>query len=157
MAREGTVINDKATPKGELTLWLLDKHSLEIKDKRVLRNLITTLGSAWLAGKAAGAAGIPALSDISVGTGNTAPSVNDTALAAQLDKNSLIQVPWQGGGSDANKMYCRASFDTDEAVHAALAEAGLWFGSSLFSRVLIDPTLEKTNDKVLVAQWKITF
>lgn len=157
MAREGTVIEDKAKPKGQLTLWLLDSHSLEIVGKRVVDNLITTLGSAWLAGKIAGAAGLPALSDIAVGEGSADPSVNDTALADELDRNSLISAPWQGSGSDANKLYVRTLFDTGEANSSALAEAGLFFGGSLFSRVLISPTVEKTSEKVMVAQWKITF
>lgn len=150
-------MHDVTTPKGTLTLWLLDRNSLEIVEKRVVRNLITTAGKGWLAGMCANAAGMVGLSDIAVGTGTNAPTVGDTGLQTQLKKNALIMAPWHGSGSDANKLYARTSFDTSEAVHSALSEAGLFFGTSLFSRVLISPTLNKPNDKVMVCQWTITF
>ena len=157
-AEEDTVFNtqDRKKAKGELTAWLVDRASLKVIEKRVCNNLITTLGDTWLAGKCSDAAGLAALSDIGVGTGTTAPAVSDTGLETQLDKNALYLTPWQGVGSASNEFYVRTIFTETEAV-GTLSEAGLFYSTSLFSRVLISPTVNKTSDKVLVLQWKISF
>lgn len=146
--------NDLVSARGALLLLLLDDKQLVV-DSRQVNNLITTAGSIWLAGKCSGTP--TPLSHIAVGTGSTAPTVGDTGLAAQLEKIGLTLAPRQGTGSAANSFAVRAVFDTTEAV-GTLAEAGLFHGTTtLFSRVLVSPALVKPNDKVLVAQWTISF
>lgn len=147
--------NETVTVRGRLALQLIDPASGRVTAERICHNLVLASGLAWLAGRAAGAAGLMGISAIAVGTGSAAPAAGDVALAAEIDRADLMMAPWQGQGSDRASLYARASFGTAEAV-GTLAEAGLYSGSVLCARVLISPTLAKTGDKVLVAQWTIS-
>jgi hypothetical protein len=153
---EHNPIPEKVMTKGVFSAWLIHPDSLRVLAGRRIDNLIVNEGKKWLAARAAGSTGQQNLTAIAVGTGNTAPVVGDTALSAQLASASLVRAPWQGFGTDSNKIFARAFFDTDEAI-GTLAEAGLFFGSVLFSRVLISPTISKPSGSILVCQWEISF
>lgn len=155
MVREDMVLEQGLGIGGVLRVWLMDPCSLTVESKRTCPNLIVPAGRAWVAGKCANTYGPTGLSDIAVGTGNSVTDDNTTALDAEVARAKLSMTPWQGTGDNAHKFYIRAAFTSSEAV-ATLAEAGAFFGGSLFSRTLIAPTIDKPDGKILVMQWEFT-
>ncbi len=138
---------------GVLKLWLIDSCSLEVEEKRECHNLIVPAGRAWVAGKCANIYGPVGLSAIAVGTGNSITNDDTTALDVEVGRAKLSMGPWQGIGDSEHQFYIRTAFASSEAV-ATLSEAGAFFGSTLFSRTLITPTIDKPSGKILVMQWE---
>jgi len=144
-------------PKGTISLWCLDPVTLRIREHRRCPNqIVEPGGTTWLAGRVIGGAGWTNLDSLKVGTGTTAATVDDKALETELASASLVRNPWQGFGSDSNKLYVMSLFDTDEAV-GSIGEAAIFYGPTMFNRALVDPVVPKALGELLVVRWEIAF
>lgn len=92
-----------------------------------------------------------ALSRIAFGTGTTAATAADTGLEAQtFIKNITNKVTSQ------NQLLCKLFVSTVE-VSGTFNEAGLFAGTTLFSRIVLDTAIVKASDETLYAEWEINF
>jgi hypothetical protein len=147
-------IKDKATPRGIVDIWIIDPVTLRVRRHRRQQNLIVDTGRPLLAARFTGS-GWP-LNRLAVGTGNTAAAVTDLALETELARADLVRQPWRGIGAESNRVYARATFGIADAV-GTITEAGLFYNSIMFSRVIIDPGQAKADGELMVCNWTIIF
>jgi hypothetical protein len=97
------------------------------------------------------------LTHFSVGTVATAAAVGDIALGGEVYRDMITYLGYTSTGVITIKCYIPAAYPATEPV--TLAEAGLFNASilgTLFARVVISPTVAKTNTISMTITWQIT-
>ena len=143
----GTVI----TARGSVQITLIGPGG-EIR-KRIADNLVVAGGETYIANKMS-AADITDLSHLAVGSGSTAPASTDTALEAEIARVGITG-PVQGSAGLTNRITISAAFAVGVGT-GLLSEAGLFFGTSLFSRVVFAQA-QKYEEEAMNIVWTITF
>lgn len=90
-----------------------------------------------------------ALSRIAFGTGTTAATAADTGLENQtFIKNITDKVV------SSKQVLCKLFVSTGD-VSGTLNEAGLFAGTTLFSRIVLGTAIVKASDETLYVEWEI--
>lgn len=89
---------------------------------------------------------------VAVGTGTSNPSPSDTSLT-NSDSYSVTETV--ASGEFKVKYSYRVGYT--ESVGKTITEMGLFFGTNLFSRILLDTPIVKTADVQIVGEWELSF
>jgi len=148
-------MEEKMKFSGRLLIELRDKNK-KLKDKRVVKNIITEVGDAHVADQMSDRTEA-VINYMAVGTGTTAAAATDTALEVEIDRNVLTSKT-QGTGVDDNDVIYVCDFGAGEAV-GAITEAGLFnsdVGGVMLCRTVF-AAINKTADDSLKLTWRVTF
>jgi len=149
---DAPTISERPVVQGCLSIQVIHWPTREIIQEICVRNKIVTTGLRYLATLVKGAT--PAPTDLGVGTDNTAPVAGDTALLAQVFKDSITQ---RIDITDGVRI--RFFLPTTAANGNTLKEAGI-FGPSPEFRMLSRATyadIVKTSSIAVNYSWDITF
>lgn len=138
---------------GRLTVLVRDARSGRFVARIVSRNLVVLAGRNLIRDRLQAGA-VAALTHFAVGTSNAAVTSGDTALQAEVFRDTITQFV-NGSGILTVKYYLA----TGSANGNTLAEAGLLNASSggtLFSRVVLASTIVKTTSIAVTFQWDFT-
>lgn len=131
LKRTGKFFEEGVKYTGTFTLTAFDKNG-NIKDVRVVRNLITSAGKTGLASRIGGAGAEAAFTYLAVGTGTTAAAVGDTTLETEISDSGLSRV-----NATASRVTTSVTNDTAQLVTTfsvsgtkAVTEAGILNASS---------------------------
>ena len=141
--------------KGTLSIKLFDKAG-NLKDERLIRNLMMNVGEAHIADQLASAPDESAMSHMAIGTGTTDPTSANTALEFQLDRNALTSRTQGAGAADNDVIYVGDWAAADGT--GAITEAGI-FNSSAAGTMLARatfPVINKGASDTLQITWTVT-
>ena len=144
------VNKDKSHVSGTVSMWLFGIDG-KLKQFVQCENLVLPAGLTWIASRCIGGRSPESLDGIAVGTDNTAAASSDLALVAEIDREELIIDPWTGVGASSHIFYCRTAFDGTQAI-GTIQEYGIYFGSQLFNRAVINPAVTKASGEILVVE-----
>lgn len=149
-----TQLIDAPKVTGMVTLKHLDANGNVLKEQTV-KNLVVDTGLAHIAARLKDGS-IPAqMSHMALGTSNTAPAANNTALGAQAGSRSSLTVA--GGTPSAATVTYSANFGAGVAT-GSIVEAGIFNASSggtMLCRTVFDVITKGVNDSLSVT-WVIT-
>ena len=143
---------DKITLKGHALIEVVhDSGRIDIYE---YDNIIVTTGRDRIAALfAQDSSAFP--SHIAIGTGSVAVVVGDTALGTEVKRNAI------GADSAISGVATfRVFFSKSDANGNTIAEAGVFdqsSGGTMFSRLLISPTITKTSSVSINITWTYTF
>ena len=143
---------------GHVTLTLLDRSGRLIA-RQVVHNRIVAGGQRLLADLLLGRS-TQALATVAVGSGDAAPTAEDTALAAEVYRKAIAEADKQIIEGDGGHLTVRVvvTLDTDEPPEGdvTLREIGLFDAADvLFSRALLPTPVMKTHDFALQVRWDV--
>lgn len=146
-------MKDMVKATGKVTYNLLDENG-NLKEKRVIENLVVTVGknflAAWLA---ASSQSTGFMEYVGLGTGTTAANVSDTDLETPLATRI------QGSLSSATNVYSNVATFSAGVNTGAITEAALFSASSggtMFARQVFAVINKGAGDSLQVT-WQITF
>lgn len=148
-------IKESVAHKGTLRIRLFGKDG-NLKDERIIKNLMMNVGEAHIADQLASAPDESAMSHMAIGTGTTDPTSANTALAFELDRNALTSRTQGAGAADNDVIYVGDWAAADGT--GAIAEAGI-FNSSAAGIMLARATfavINKGASDTLAITWTIT-
>lgn len=146
------MMNSKFKIKGSVEIAVIDKNGLVVS-KRTEDNLVVANGEIYVANKLSGST-VDTFSNMAVGAGTTTPETDDTGMEAESANVSLLSGPTQGSGAESNTIVMVASFPAGVAT-GDITEAGLFYGSILFSRVVFSAET-KAETQAMAITWTIT-
>jgi hypothetical protein len=142
---------EKTKFKGTVQVKHWDSEGNLLRDS-IHENLVVTTGLQWIAGRLNDPA--PAVMNyIAVGTSNTAPALNQTALFAEVAR-VVVTVP--GGSTSGQTIVYSATYNPGVGT-GALQEAGIFqslVGSTMLSRVTY-PVINKGPSDTISIIWTI--
>lgn len=144
------MIQDQLKVKGDLIVKLFDKNG-QVKEERVIPNLVVTVGKQFIASRMVGTAA-NVMSHMAVGSSSTAPANGDTALGGELGRVALTS----STASGAIATYI-ATFPAGTGT-GAVVEAGI-FNASSSGTMLCRTTFSVVNkgaDDAMSITWAIT-
>jgi hypothetical protein len=144
------MIQDQLKVKGDLIVKLFDKNG-QVKEERVIPNLVVTVGKQFIASRMVGTAA-NVMSHMAVGSSSTAPANGDTALGGELGRVALTS----STASGAIATYV-ATFPAGTGT-GAVVEAGI-FNASSSGTMLCRTTFSVVNkgaDDAMSITWAIT-
>ena len=143
---------------GELTLTVRDAKG-RVKDRRVLRNVITDVGKAQVAGLINGVVTTP-FKHVGIGTGTTSETASDTSLEYEIKrKEGTVDRTTTSVTNDTAKV--EATFSSADGLSGshAVTEAGLFDASSggnMLCRKTFDPlNINWDAGDTLTITWKV--
>ena len=142
---------DKLEIKGQVRLVLRDPQGRVKVDQ--VSNLVVTAGKNHIADQLSSAPGQGAMSHMALGTGSTAPAAGDTALGAEIDRNSLTSRTDSG-----NVVTYVGNWAAGDATNSAIAEAGI-FNAAAAGTMLARATftaINKAAGDTLQVTWTVT-
>ena len=150
----GMIGNERLSIRGKITFKVIRADgTIEV---RIIENLVVNYGTALMASLLSGIYTADQIQYLALGTDATAPTVTDTALAAELyRKQSTIEL---GTGADENKVTFQSTWTAGTAA-GTLREAGLFDAISagnMFSRSTFADLVISGAD-TLIATWEIIF
>jgi hypothetical protein len=144
------MIQDQLKVKGDLIVKLFDKNG-QVKEERVIPNLVVTVGKGFIASRMVGTAA-SVMSHMAIGSSSTAPAAGDTALGSELGRVALTS----GTASGAIATYV-ATFPAGTGT-GAVVEAGI-FNANSSGTMLCRTTFSVVNkgaDDAMSITWAIT-
>jgi hypothetical protein len=143
------MINENIKVTGDVSIKLFDEQG-NVKDERVIKNLVVTTGKGFIASRMIGTP--TAMSHMAVGSSSTAPAAGDTALGAELGRSAL-------GSSTVNAAVVTytASFPAGVGT-GAVVEAGIFNAASsgtMLCRTTFAVVNKGANDGMSIT-WTIT-
>jgi hypothetical protein len=144
------MIQDQLKVKGDLIVKLFNKNG-QVKEERVIPNLVVTVGKQFIASRMVGTAA-NVMSHMAVGSSSTAPANGDTALGGELGRVALTS----STASGAIATYV-ATFPAGTGT-GAVVEAGI-FNASSSGTMLCRTTFSVVNkgaDDAMSITWAIT-
>jgi hypothetical protein len=134
---------------GQLTIELKDEFG-NIKDTRVVKNLVVTAGKSFIAARLATT--VPAMSHMALGTGMTTAVAANTVLG-----NEITRIALTASSSVANTASFTATFAPGTGT-GAITEAGIFndvTAGTLLCRTVFD-VVNKAAQDTLSINWNIT-
>lgn len=144
------MINDNIQVTGQLGIVLTDENG-NVKEQHLRKNLVVTVGKAWIAARMK-ATGAPAeMTHMAVGTGATAAADANTALGAESARVSL-----SSSVTGAVVTYT-ATFPAGTGT-AALTEAGILNAASAGTMLCrtVFPVVNKGASDSMAITWTVT-
>lgn len=146
----GKALSEGLKVEGVLHLQCFDKDG-NLKDERLEKNLITTVGLGFIASRMVGAAAA-VMSHMAIGSGTGAAVVGDTTLGTELGRVALTS----GTASAAVATYS-ATFPAGTGT-GAITEAGILNASSagtLLNRRVFSAVNKGADDSITIT-WTVT-
>jgi hypothetical protein len=146
-------MSDSLKITGTVTLKLFDKDG-NLKQEGVVNNLVTTAGKNLLARKVISDSEV--ISSIGIGSGLTAPAINDTTLTTQLANVALLYQ--MVDTVETNAIVFLTTFEENVGT-GTINEVGLFSDSSpqkLVCHALVSPAFVKENTDYVNVSWKLT-
>lgn len=140
-------MNEDFKIKGRLTAIVIGPRGIR---RHQQSNLIVDTGKNLVRDLLNSGSGLP-ISKISLGTGTTAATAADTALEAETFSKNITQKVLS-----AKQILCKLFVTTSE-VAGTFNEAGLFAGTTLFSRLVLGTPIVKAPDESLYLEWEINF
>jgi hypothetical protein len=147
------MIRETLSPKGELKIVLRDKDG-NIKDERLVKNVVTTAGKTYIAGRMTDTSQPTDMSHMAIGTGSTAAVVGNTTLETE---NARVALTGAEGSPSTNTIVYTATFGAGTGT-GALREAGVLNAASsgtLLCRTVYDVVNKGADDSITIT-WTIT-
>ena len=141
--------------KGDVNIACFDAEG-NIKEERQVKNLVVTVGKAWIASRmlvdAAGTGGVPLMSYMAVGTASTTPAVGDTTLGTEAGRVALASSSVSG-----TAITYTATFPAGTGT-GGLQEAGIFNNSSAGTLLCHTtfPVVNKASGDTVAITWTIT-
>lgn len=144
------MINDGIKVTGQLGITLTDADG-NIKEQHLHKNLVVTVGKAWIAARMKATGAPTEMTHMAVGTGSTAAADANTALGTESARVSLSSAV-----SGAVVTYT-ASFPAGTGT-AALTEAGIFNASSAGTMLCrtVFPVVNKGASDSMAITWTVT-
>jgi hypothetical protein len=124
-----------------------------VKDERVVSNLVVDAGENHIADALSSAPGQGAMSHMAIGTGAAAAAFGDTALGAEIDRNALTS------RTDAvNVVTYVGTWAAGDGTNAALREAGIFnagAAGTMLARAVY-ANIDKQAGDTLTITWTVT-
>jgi len=144
--------------KGSFVLEVLGKEGV-VKERREVKNVITDVGKAQVAGLINGVVTTP-FKYIAIGSGTTSPTASDTALEAEV-KRKLATVDRVTTNVTNDTAYLEATFSSADGLSGSMSitEAGV-FDADTGGNMLCRQTFSAVNvnwdaGDQLTIKWKI--
>lgn len=147
---------EEITPKGKLTITVTNPQG-EIVEKREATNLVVTTGKYWIANRLKTIGNtVPAeMSHMGIGTGTVDPVVGNSALGAQVQRNTVTSTV----SPTSNIIEYTATFSPGEpSSNVAITEAGIFnaaSGGTMLCRTIFGEVNKTTADTMTIV-WAIT-
>jgi hypothetical protein len=141
--------------KGDVEIVLFGADGQK-KDARQVKNLVVTVGKAWIASRmlvdAGGTGGVPLMSYMAVGTSSTTPAVGDTTLGTEAGRVALASSSVTG-----TAITYTATFPAGTGT-GGLQEAGIFNASSSGTLLCHTtfPVVNKAAGDTVAITWTIT-
>lgn len=147
------MIQDTHQGIGEVSFRLFDSEG-NLKEERTVKNLITSVGKAAMAGLLIDTGGVDAFSHIAIGTGTTAAVVGDTALETEVDRETAtVSRVTTAVTDDTSRLVSTFSFSGSAAITESgvlnAGASGLLLNRAVFSAVNV------SNGDSLQITWNI--
>lgn len=143
-------ISSRMRAQGSMHIQLFGPDG-KLKCERRIHNLIVTSGKNWMASRMADG-GQNQMSHMAVGSGNAAPAVGDTALAAELGRIALTSAVVSNNTITYTANFA-AGVGTGAVVEAGLFNAGA--GGVMLARTTFSVINKGAADFLLVS-WVVT-
>lgn len=148
----GRGFNDPLAVTGQVHVQLFGPDG-DLKDERLVTNLVVDTGEAHIADQLSSSPGQSAMSHMAIGTGSTAAAFGDTALGAEVDRNALTSRTDSG-----NVVTYVGTWAAGDGTNAALREAGIFNNSSggtMLARAVYS-NIDKQAADTLTITWTVT-
>lgn len=147
-----SAVDELLEMKGTLRLVLRGPDG-EIKEDRLVENIVTTVGKGNIASRMVGTA-TAVLSHMAVGTTNTAAAAGDTTLGAEVAASRTALTSWTAAAAIATAV---CTFGAGVGT-GALVEAGLFNASSAGSMMCrtVFSVINKAAGDSLTVTWTVT-
>jgi len=144
---------DKINLRGKLHITVHNVETGEI-EQRIIDNVVVKTGKQRIAELMLGLSN-KIFNKIGVGSDNTTPTEDDTALGSQIGDKKTCTV-LETTGADNSIARSRTFFGTQEN-NGTWREAG-WFTEDnvMLARALISPEISKTSAKTVTLKWEVT-
>ena len=143
---------EKINVKGDVSIRLYDERG-NLKDSRDIKNLVVATGLTFIASRMIGTSqGV--MTHIGLGSGSTAPTINDTALESLLGTREILD---SSTTPATGVILYKSTFEQGDAT-GAITEAGIFNASSggtMLCRTTFG-TITKGAQDTLAITWQIT-
>jgi len=142
--------NETLKASGSLRIVLTGPDG-QVKDDRLLKNLVVTVGKNFVASRMVGTAAA-VMDHMAIGSDSTAPAAGDSALGAELGRVSLAS-----GTATTNVVTYTATFGTGIGT-GAITEAGIFnaiTAGTMLCRTVFAVVNKAANDSLSVT-WTVT-
>lgn len=148
----GSSLGDLVTVSGLVHVQLFDSRQ-NLKEERLISNLVVDAGKAHIADQLSSSPGGAAMGWMAIGTGSTAPAAGNTALGTEIDRNALTS------RTDAtNVVTYVGDWAAGDGTNAAIAEAGIFNASSagtMLARATFTAINKGASDTLKIT-WTVT-
>lgn len=144
--------NEAISVRGDVTVELFTADG-QLKHREEVRNLVTTAGKNFIVRKMNGDS--ETINRIAIGSGSTAPTLLDVALATQLASSTLQFIFVDT--IETNVIRCSCSF-AENLGTGTVREVGLLSSSTtpkLLCRTVLTTPFTKASTDYLVVNWKL--
>lgn len=143
--------NETIEMRGNVVIELFDPATGAIKDRREVKNLVVSVGKAFIASRMVGTSAT-VMSHMAVGSGGTAAAPGDTTLGTELGRVALTSI----GASGAVVTHA-ATFPAGTGT-GAVVEAGVFNASSAGTMQCrtVFPVVNKGADDGMQITWTVT-
>ena len=144
------MISDQIKAVRKLTITITGEDG-QVKDERVVDNLVVTAGKNFIASRMTGTASA-VMSHMGIGTGSTAAAAGDAALGAEVGRVALTS------GSTANAVTTYVATFPAGTGTGAIAEAGVFNASSsgtMLCRTVFSVVNKGASDQMTI-NWTVT-
>jgi hypothetical protein len=139
-------------PQGMVTVTQTNAQGEIVKQFEV-KNLVVNTGKSYIASKMVATTNVPiSMTHMGIGTGNTAPAAEDTALGTQTGRVLL-----SGNLVESNSITYTATFPAGTGT-GAITEAGI-FNAAVNGTMLcrtVFPVVNKAAGDTIAVTWKVT-
>jgi hypothetical protein len=148
------MINENIKLSGQLTIVLTDKAG-NVKDTRVVKNLIVSSGLAYIVSRMVGTSKA-VMTHMALGSSTTAAAAGQTDLVTTVGSREALDSSTISGSNNEKVVYV-ATFEAGDAT-GAITEAGIFNASSggdMLCRTVFN-VVNKAADDAMNVTWTIT-
>jgi len=155
------MINDKIKPSGELTIVLRDQNG-NIKEQRVIPNLVTTVGKNLIAQRLGGGtySSPTGPTHMALGTSSTAANIADTILGNEFASTRVAMSSTTGSVTVSSNVITYTCTFAAGVGTTAITEAGIFTNGTINSGTLLCHTVFAAVNKdtldTLTINWAVT-
>ena len=137
--------------RGDVVIETFDQVTGAVKERREVKNLVVTVGKAFIASRMVGTASA-VMSHMAIGSNNTAPAAGNTALGTELGRVALSALSASGA-----VVTHAATFPAGTGT-GAVVEAGIFNASSAGTMQCrtVFPVVNKGADDAMQITWTVT-
>lgn len=145
------MFNEQLNAVGTLQITLTDKDG-NVKEVRNLKNIVTSVGKAWIAARLSATGTPTAMSNMAIGTGTTAADASQTTLVTETARSALSSTV-----VSTNTVTYTATFGAGSGT-GAVTEAGIFNGATagtMLNRTTFAAINKGASDTISIT-WVVT-